>query len=214
MINYIITSSSTIDLAPSILQKEKYDLLYFNYTLDNQQYLDDFGKSLSYEEFYNKLAISGNATTSQLNYYTYYEFFEKYLKQDISIIHIELSSGLSNSLNNALMAANDLNDKYQSKVLVVDSLLACGAQGMLFLKALEKQKAGYDFQACFNYIQQFKLCINCCLYTNDLSQLVRGGRVSKTNGFIASSLGIAITITFENGKLKPYKKCLGKKKLY
>lgn len=45
MINYIITSSSTIDLAPSMLENEKYDLLYFNYTLDNQQYLDDFGKN-------------------------------------------------------------------------------------------------------------------------------------------------------------------------
>lgn len=35
------------------------------------------------------------------------------------------------------------------------------------------------FKLVLIIFKKFKLCINCCLYTNDLSQLVRGGRVSK-----------------------------------
>lgn len=70
-----------------------------------------------------------------------------------------------------LWSWNDLNEKYQSKVLVVDSLLACGAQGMLFLKALENKKLAMIFKLVLIIFKNLNYVLIVGLYTNDLSQL-------------------------------------------
>lgn len=213
MIDYIITTSSTIDLDYEEVKRLNLSIINYSFVLDGKEYPDDFGVTFKIKDFYEAILNGGLPTTSQVNYQKYYDFFKSHLEQKKSIIHICLSSGLTGSTNNAKMAAEDLNKEYENKVYIVDSLLASGGQGMLVFKALEFKKQGNSFEKTCEYVEELKHKINAWFYTTDLTQFIRGGRISKASGMIASSLNIVPLLNIDkNGKLNVQRKCLGKKK--
>lgn len=213
MSEYIITTSSTIDLGYEMVKSLDLPVINYSFVLDGKEYPDDFGVTYKISDFYEAISKGGLPTTSQVNYQKYYDFFKTFLENEKSIIHICLSSGLTGSTNNAKMAAEDLNKIYENKVYVVDSLLASGGQGLLVYKALQFKKQEVGFEKTCAYIEELKNKVNAWFYTTDLTQFIRGGRISKASGMIANSLNIVPLLNIDgNGKLSVQKKCLGKKK--
>lgn len=213
MEKYIVTCCSTIDKSLDYIQKNELNVLNYSFVVDGQEYLDDFGISYPFDKFYNDVKKGAQASTSQINTIKYYEFFEKFLKQGINVLHITMSSGITGSVNNAFMAMNELNEKYEAKVKIIDSLSACSGYGLIIDLALKAYKNGLAFNELYNYIEEIKSRVNTAFYTMDLTQLIRGGRVSKTSGFIASTLNICPILRInEVGKLEVTKKVMGRKK--
>ena len=46
-------------------------------------------------------------------------YFEKFLKQGLDVVHLEMSSGISGSFNSAQIAKRELNQKYKDRGLVI-----------------------------------------------------------------------------------------------
>ena len=125
MCDYILSCSSTVDLREEQLKERDIHYICFHFELAGKQYMDDLGKSIPLSDFYEAMAQGADTKTSQINVEEYEYYFEGFLKQGKDILHLTLSSGISGTINSALIARDTLLEKYPDrKIYVVDSLAA------------------------------------------------------------------------------------------
>ena len=132
MNDYILTCDTAVDLDREYLEERDIPFISFHYTIDDVDYEDDLGRTVTYEEFYKKLDGGALPTTSQINIADSIDFFEPFLKEGKDLIHLAFSSGLSGTYNCAKNAADELKEKYPDrKIIVIDSLAASSGHGLL-----------------------------------------------------------------------------------
>ena len=104
---------------------------------------------------------------------------------------IAFSSGLSTTYQSAVIAGQDLQEKYpQRKVLVVDSLCASLGQGLLCWHAAQKRDQGMSLEELANWLQTHKLNLCHWFTVDDLKYLKRGGRISAAKALMGTMLNI------------------------
>ncbi len=214
MSDYIISACSTADLTKE--QFEKYDVKYvcFHFNIDSDTYPDDLGESISFHDFYEKMRNGADTSTSQVNPEQYIEFFTQFLDEGKDVLHLTLSSGISGSYNSAMIAKDELEEKYPDrKIYIIDSLAAASGYGMLMQEISEKRAAGMEIDELAAWVEENKLRINHWVMVSDLKWLVKGGRVSKVSGVLGSMLNICPIIDVNNeGRLIPRDKVRTKRK--
>ena len=143
--DYILSCCSTADLTKEKFEKRNISYICFHYELDGKQYQDDFGETIPYEEFYRRMSEGAVTKTSQVNADEYESYFEQFLAQGKDILHVSLSSGLSGTINSAMIAKNILSEKYPDrKILVVDSLCASSGRGIFARRARNATASGNE----------------------------------------------------------------------
>ncbi|MBQ6819843.1 MAG: DegV family protein [Clostridium sp.] len=215
MNNYIISCCSTADLSEEHFIKRNISYICFHFELDGKEYVDDLGKSISFNNFYEAMKSGAETKTSQVNVQEYEEYFEKLLKTGKDVLHIALSSGLSGAINSAMIAKSNLEDKYPDrKLYIVDSIAASSGYGLLVDKAADLRDEGKSIDEVANWLNNNKTKLNHWFFSTDLTFYIKGGRVSKTSGFIGGLLGICPLLDMNNiGKLIPRYKIRSKNKV-
>ena len=135
-------------------------------------------------------------STSQINEELYFDLFSNLLKENKTIIHLALSSGLSNTYNCALSAANKLNKINNNKIYVIDSLCACAGQGFLGVLTRDFSKKTNDITQILEFIEEIKLKINHVFTVDNLKYLANGGRIKSSTAFIGNVLNIKPVLKF------------------
>lgn len=213
MKNYVITCTSTCDLNKDILKSRNVEYAKFKMIVDNDTYDDDFFSEYPYEKFYNDISDGMQPTTSQVGFGSYIELFEKYVSKGTNVLHICLSSGLSGDYATCKACADELNEKYEGQIYVVDSLCASSGYGMLVMMACDNKDSNMPYEDNIKYIEDIKLNINHWFISTDLSSFIRGGRISKTAGFFGTALKICPLMNMDkDGKLNPLEKIRTKTK--
>jgi len=212
MTDYLITCCSTADLPYEYLLKRDIPYVCFHFNLDGKEYPDDLGQSMSFEEFYKRIAAGAMPTTSQVNVGQYIRFFEPYLKEGKDILHISLSSGVSGAYNSALLARDELLQQYpQRKILIVDSLGASSGYGLLVDMVADMRDHGAALEDVHAWAEENKLSIHHWFFSTDLTHYKRGGRLSATSAFMGTLLHICPLMNLnDEGKLVPRAKIRGK----
>jgi len=215
MENYIITCCSTVDLAREHLEKRNVPFVCFRFNMDGVDYLDDLGQTMPLSDFYKKTAAGSISKTTQVNIQEFIEFFEPFLKEGKDIIHVSLSSALSGTYNSANIAKTELLEKYPDRRLVIiDSLGASSGSGLLVDSLLDMRDKGASFDAVYEWAENNKLKVHHWFFSTDLSSYIRGGRISRTAGFIGGVLGICPLLNMSNtGHLVPREKVRLKKRV-
>ncbi len=213
MSDYVITCCSTVDLSDELLKERNIPYASFTFTADGKTYSDDYGKSYPIDKFYKDIANGMQPVTSQVNVEDYTSLFEPILKQGKDVLHLTLSSGISGTYNSANTAASLLNDKYENKVHVVDSLCASAGYGLIVIMVKDNQEKGMSLEDNLKWIDENKTKVIHWFFSTDLSSFIRGGRISKTAGFFAGALQICpLMCVSETGKLEVLEKIRTKKK--
>ena len=212
MNDYIITCTTTCDLSKEHLEKNNNPYVHFKFFINDDKHLDDFYSEISKDEFYS-LIKSNDSKTSQPDPEEYVNMFDKILSEGKDVLHLELSTGISGAFNSATIAKDMIKVKYPDrKIYVLDTLLASAGYGLLLDIANKKKAEGMNINDLYNLLQNIKLNVSSFVYTNDLSQLIKGGRVSKTAGAIGKLLNIVpIIIVNKEGKLEVIDKIRGRK---
>lgn len=188
---YILSCSSTADLRQEHLEERNIHYICFHFELAGKQYMDDLGKSMSLADFYEAMAQGADTKTSQINVEEYEQYFENFLKEGKDILHLTLSSGISGTVNSALIARDTLQEKYPDRrIYVVDSLAASSGYGLLMDKLADLRDGGMDIEQLYRWTEDNKLKLQHWFFTSDLTYLIRGGRVSKAAGMVGSVLNI------------------------
>ncbi len=215
MNNYVLSCCSTADLTKEHFEKRNIEYICFHYFLDGQQYPDDLGQTVSFPDFYKAMESGAETKTSQINATEYLAYFTKFLEQGKDILHVSLSSGLSGSVQSAKIAAEMALEQFPDRrIEVVDSLGASSGYGLLMDRLADLRDEGYTMDQLKDWAEENKLKMHHWFFSTDLTFYVKGGRVSKTAGFVGGVLNICPLLNMDNGgHLIPRKKCVGKKKV-
>ena len=212
MCNYVVTVNSTVDLPKAWLEERGVPVIPLKYTIEDQTYVDMEG--LSSKEFFGKLRDGKMAVTSQVNPDEAKEMLEPFLKEEKDVLHLGFSSGLSGTYNSMRLAAEELQEDYPDrKILVVDTKCACMGEGVLLYYVLKKKEEGASIEELHAYAEEMKEHIGHYVTVDDLNHLYRGGRLSKTSAVLGSMIKIKpIIVVDKEGKLEVVAKERGRKK--
>lgn len=211
MAEYVLSCESTVDLNKEYFDERHIDVICFHYSLDGVEHVDDFGKTISYHDFYQAMAQDKMTKTSQISVGEFIEHFTPILQSGKDILHLTLSSGISGVYNSACTAASMLQEQFpERKIYIVDSLAASSGFGLLIDKLADVRDSGADIDALHAYAEEHKLELQHWFFSTDLKYYVRGGRISKASGFLGGLLNICPVLHVdENGKLIPMEKKVG-----
>lgn len=215
MRDYILSCSSTADLTKEHFDRRGIHYVCFHFAVNDRDYMDDLGQSLPFEEFYAEMEKGAQTRTSQVNISEYVDYFSVFLEQGLDVVHIELSSGLSGSINSARNAAHIVMERFpERKIYIVDSLGASSGYGLLMDIAADKRDQGLSAEALAAWAEDSKLRIHHWFFSTDLSSYVRGGRISKAAAVFGGLLEICPLLNMDGlGRLIPRAKVRTKKRV-
>lgn len=209
---YQIFTDSCCDLQQAYALEHALGVIPMSFRIDDQEYLDDYGASLPYHDFYEKLRAGGWSTTAQINSEEFAAWFTPVLERGEDILYLAFSSALSGTYQSALIAKADLEQRYAGRrVVVVDTLCASMGQGLLVHYALGNRDKGMDLEQNADWLEQNKgnLCHWFTVY--DLNHLKRGGRVSAAAAFFGTMLSIKPVLHVDDkGRLIAMEKAKGR----
>lgn len=215
MSDYILSCCSTADLTEEHFRERNISYICFHYELDGVQYMDDLGKSMPFDKFYAAMTNGADTKTSQINVDEFIEYFEPFLKDGKDILHLSLSSGISGVVNSAMVARDTLSEKYPDrKIYILDSLAASSGYGLLMDKLADLRDGGMGIDELYQWAEDNRLKLNHWFFSTDLTFFIKGGRVSKTAGFVGGMLNICPLLNVDyQGRLIPRYKIRTKRKV-
>lgn len=215
MNQYVLSCCSTADLTEEHFKERDISYICFHFELDGKAYSDDLGKSIPFEDFYRAMSEGADTKTSQINADEFERYFEPFLQAGKDILHVCLSSGISGVINSAMLAKQELEERYpERKIYVVDSLGASSGYGLLMDRLADLRDEGKSVREVYDWAEANKLRLHHWFFSTDLTFYIKGGRISKTAGFIGSVLDICPLLNMDNlGRLIPRLKIRTKKKV-
>ena len=212
MSNYQIITDSSCDFTQQ--QYQDLGLRYAPLTLLYQgQVHNSFTEEEELKAFYDGIRAGEMPTTSAVNPDGWASVMEPALAEGKDILCLAFTSGLSTTYQSAVIAANELKEKYPERTInVVDTLCAALGQGLLVWHACRKRDAGCSLEELTTWVEENKLHMAHWVTVDDLNHLKRGGRVSATTAFVGGMLNIKPIIhVSDEGKLDTVAKMRGRK---
>ena len=212
---YVLTCCSTADLSKEYFEQRNIPYVCFHFTMDGVEYSDDLGQSMPFVDFYARIAAGSMPTTSLVNTEQFIAFFEPFLKEGKDILHLSFSSGLSGTYASALLARDELKERYpERQLIVVESLGASSGYGLMVDTLADMRDNGVSLKEAATWIEAHKLNMHHWFFSTDLTHYKRGGRISQTAFVVGSILGINPLMNMDDGgHLTPRFKINGKKRV-
>ena len=215
--NYVIVVDSTTDLPQNLADEWGLVVVPYIFTLEGKDYHNylDY-RELSSKDFYGKLREGKSATTTQVTIFRYMEIWEPYLKEGKDILYMCLSSGLSKSYDQSVMAAQQAMEEYPGrKVITIDTKSASLGQGMLAYLASKARADGCSLEAAAEEIKDVIQYLQIWFVPDDLFHLKRSGRVSGASALLGSVLSIKPVLSMvADGRIVPIGKVRGWSKVF
>ncbi len=211
---FILSCESTVDMPFSYINGRNIPVIFYKYNVDGVDYVDDMLRDpKALPHFYEMLEMGKLPTTTQLNEFTYIEHFEKILEKG-DLLHVVLGTGMTKSYQNAVLAANELKEKYPNrKIIIVDSLCSSSGYGMLVDCAADMRDNGLTIEETEKWLLENRKNIHHQFFSTELKHYRRSGRMSGPTAMIGTFFKICpIMHLDESGKIIAYSKALGKKK--
>lgn len=195
MLNVKITCDSTCDLTPELYARYGVSVIPLCVALGDRLCRD--GEDIAPEELFSYVEETGKLpTTSAISVGEYANFFRPLVANGYEIVHINLSSALSSSHQNARIAAQAVGNVY-----IVDSQSLSTGSGHLVILAAELASAGYDGAYIAKALDDMKGHLDVSFVLQTLDYLHKGGRCNGIARFGANMLKLRPEIIMENGTL-------------
>ena len=153
--------------------------------INEKEYIEDI--NLTQERFFEILASDAEITTSQPSPGHLMDMWDEILKDGYDeIVYIPMSSGLSSSMQNAQIFAED----YDGKVSIVDDHRISVTQRQAVMDALLLSKNGRNASTIKEELERTAYDSVVYLAVEDLNYLKKTGRVNATAATVGNVLGI------------------------
>ena len=197
MKSFSIVVDSSCDLPPEFIEEHEIEVMPMPFELDGISHEMGYWQKVSAKDFYDALRNGGVATTSQINPNTYFEAFEGFAKSGRDAIFLILSSGLSSTYRNSLIALDEVRELYPGcGIFPIDSLNATSGHGLLTMMAVKKREEGFSAADTAAWLEERKNNLIGLFTVDDLMFLHRGGRLSKLSAITGSVLRIKPVLNF------------------
>lgn len=196
MTKQIIVTDSTSDLSQDYLTQHNIHVVPLSLTIDGQSYVDQI--DISSKDYIQRIEEDADVKTSQPPIGKFIELYERLGQEDVEIISIHMSSGLSGTYQTALQAS----DMVAANVTVIDSKSISFGLGYQIQRLVELVNTNLSTNEIVAKIQELQRNIKLFVVIGQLNQLIKGGRISKTKGFIGNIMKIKPIGTLEDGYLE------------
>lgn len=199
-------ADSTCDLSDEML--EKYDIsvvpLYVHF--DEKSFKDRI--EINTNELYKKVEeynmLPSTAAPSPGDFYS---AFKPFVEEGREILYIGISTLISSTVQNAIIAKNDFED---AKIEVVDSFNLSNGSALLLLKAVEYMEQGLGLEEIAEKLRALAPKVQTIFAVDTMDYLYKGGRCNALQFFFGSLLKIHPIIQMVDGKMTVAEKVRGK----
>lgn len=208
----IITDNGS-DLPKSYLEQHQVDCMFLSTILDGEV-IAGKDKDLSAVDFYRMLKDGAKPTTSQIGPGDAIAYFKEHQNEADEFLYVGLSSGLSGTIDSVRSGVEDfLNSHPGKKIEVVDSLTGSPGEGLLVCYAVMMRDEGKTLEETAGWLRDHAKNVLLAITVDNLFDLWRGGRVSRTSAMVGSLVSIKPFIIVDHeGKLQVAKKIRGRRK--
>ena len=196
----VITSDSTCDLSQELLDRYDIPVIPLTITLGEDTFLD--GSSFTPLDMYARYKQDGTLPkTSAPSVQEFLDFFSQFTEKGCEVVHLDISSELSNTYNAACMAAEELGH-----VHVVDSRMLSTGVGLLAIEGAECRDRGMGAQEIAEHLRGLTGKVQTSFVLDTLQFMWKGGRCSAVSALGANLLSLKPGLEMKDGKLGVYKK--------
>lgn len=169
--------------------------------IDGEQYFEDL--TLTQEQFYEKLKGDAQVSTSQPSAYDVGEQWKALLKTHDKIIHIPMSSGLSETCATLSRLAET---EFAGKVYVIDNQRISVTMRQSVADALKMDAEGATAEEIRDWLMKTKMQSSIYIMVDTLKYLRKGGRLTPAVAAIGTLLKIKPVLQIQGFKLDQYAK--------
>lgn len=199
----ILTADSTCDLSPELKAQFQIRTVPLTITEGDASYLD--GVDFQPDQIYEIYRKDGTLPkTSAVSPQEFLEFFGPLVEEGYEIVHVDISSKLSATYQNACIAAGELGGIYP-----VDSSHLSASSFLLLLEACRLRDAGKSAREIAQALEQQKQKLVTTFVVDTLEFIWKGGRCSGVTALGANLLHIKPCLEMRDGELKVGKKYRG-----
>jgi len=185
MADYVLSCCSVTGMGKEWYEEQGIRHISLRYEFDGE-YFDDEPELFNEKEFYEKLEASKSAATHVRSVDEYVDYFKELVKDGGAVVHISLSSGISDAFNRASGAAAILKAVYpDTQIRVIDSLCAADGVTLLLEEAVRLRDEGTGMEELVSWIEANRLKVNHLFFSSDLSQFIKTGSLPPAAGRIA-----------------------------
>lgn len=210
----IITDDGA-DVPVEYIDKYDIDILHIAINDGEKEYIN--GVNITKEKLYEGMRLGKVYKTAQVTLPDLIDCFTKYAEEGREAIYLPLSSGISGTYSTAVIARDQVKEKYpDAKIAVIDSLCAAFGQGMLVIKAAKLAHSGMEFDELVETLEEMKYKQEHVYSVDSLEYLYRGGRISAASKVVGGLLNIKpiLGLEKENGTLLSIDKARGRKAFF
>ena len=199
----VITADSTVDLSEDLIERYGIRTIPLTIILGDDTFLDGQGYSTldMYARYHEDGLLPKTAAPSIQDFS---DFFSGILAEGCEIVHLDISSELSNSFNAARLAAEDLEGVY-----VVDSRMLSTGVGLLAIEGAECRECGMTAAEIAEHLNELTGKVSTSFVLDTLEFMWKGGRCSGVAALGANLLKIKPGLEMKDGKLGIYTKYRG-----
>ena len=201
-----ITYDSTCDLTPQLLERFRIRTIPLTIQSGERVFPDD--GSYTSADLYDGYRKDGTLPkTSAISPEEFRSFFSAILDEGFDVVHIDISSDLSCTCQNAVMAAQELADK--GAIYVVDSRQLSTGGGLLALQGAKLRDDGMAASDIAAELRRLAPLSDTSFVLDTLEYMWKGGRCSGVTALGANMLKLKPSLEIRDGKLVVCKKYRG-----
>ncbi|MCK9204478.1 MAG: DegV family EDD domain-containing protein [Bacteroidales bacterium] len=203
-----LVTDSTCDLPKEMIDKYQIHVVPLTIHFGSTYFLDRL--TLNPPQFYSMLTSSGEpATTAQPASKEFQNKYEYLATHYNSIIGIHISHALSGTYSSSGKGAQDVRERAQKRIDVINSRSTSGGLGLLVLRMAQALENGASHDEIMSKMDEWLMKSQLRIFVTTLKYIVKTGRVNPWKSFIAKALDIKpILFLDDEGKAKMLKKSL------
>ena len=209
--DYRIVADSSCDLNKELEQKMDVYLVPFKIDVEKESFIDD--ETLAVSDLIKAMKASPNPIKTSCP--SPGDFVTEYRKSD-TVFVVTISEQLSGTYNSAIVAKDMIKEEDENKfVHVFNSKSASVGETLTAMKIQECIDENLSNIEIVDKVEQFIEDMTTYFISEDLSNLIKNGRISKTQGLIANVLNIKpIMAADKTGNIVAIEKVRGSKKAF
>ena len=197
-----VVTDSNSGITQAEAKKLGLSVIPMPFLIDGEEYYEDI--NLTQQAFYEHLRGNATVSTSQPSVTAVTELWDELLKEYDEIVHIPMSSGLSETCHTAQNLAKD----YGGRVQVVDNQRISVTLKQSALDAMKLAERGCSAAEIKGYLEQTAHDSSIYISLDTLKYLKKGGRLTPAAALVGSILRIKPVLQIQGEKLDAYKKVL------
>ena len=184
--DYKIVADSSCDLNEVMRNNIEVELVPFNISVESKKYRDD--ADIDMGDLVKRMLASPDPIKTSCP--SPGDFLESY-EEEKDVFVVTISKELSGTYNSAILARDMALEKEPDRFIhVFNSKGASVTETLIVLKIDELIKKGLDNSTIVEKVDNYIEELDTYFISEDLSNLIKNGRISKTKGLIATVLNL------------------------